>query len=126
MSFLARKSHLWEISTLVNIKISKEDGMKKQSSTVKMDNKQRVCVTRALSKEERENFSSFRMYREGGKIILEPIIEVPAKDHWIYNDPKALASLMRGIKDAEEGRLNDLGSFAKDATEDDEDKHEDT
>lgn len=94
--------------------------MRKNMSTVNMDNKQRICLTRALSKEERENFSSFRMYREGGKIVLEPIAEVPEKDHWIYKDPKALASLIKGIKDAEEGRLKDLGSFSKYATEDDE------
>ena len=52
------------------------------------------------------------VYREGAKIVLEPVIEVPAKDHWIYENPDALASLMKGIKDAEEGRLRDLGSFA--------------
>ncbi len=85
-----------------------------------MDDKQRICLTRVLSKDERENFNSFRMYREEGKIILEPVAEVPEKDHWIYKDRKALASLMKGIKDAEEGRLHDLGSFAKYA-EDDED-----
>ena len=50
--------------------------------------------------------------------MLEPIIEIPAKNHWIYKDPKALASLMKGINDVEEGRLKDLGSFAKYATED--------
>ena len=66
-----------------------------------------------LTKEEREELSKFRMYRDGAKIILEPVIEIPKKDHWIYKDPKALASLMKGIKDAEEGRLYDLGSFAK-------------
>lgn len=87
--------------------------MKKHQHTVHMDDKQRICLTRMLTKEEREDLDSFRMYREGAKIILEPVVEVPAKDHWIYKDPKALASLMKGIKDAEEGKLHDLGSFAK-------------
>jgi hypothetical protein len=92
--------------------------MKKQTSTVNMDAKQRICLTRVLSKEEREIFNSFRIYREGGKIVLEPVVEVPEKDHWIYKNPKALASLMKGIKDAEEGRLHDLGSFSQYAKED--------
>jgi hypothetical protein len=87
--------------------------MRKQQHTVHMDDKQRICLTRMLTKEEREELSAFRMYRNGAKIILEPVVEVPEKDHWIYKDPKALASLMKGIKDAEEGRLHDLGSFAK-------------
>lgn len=92
---------------------------KKESirATVNMDNKQRVSLTRVLSKEEKSLFNSFRMYRDGGRIILEPVVQVPEKDHWIYKDPKALASLMKGIKDAEEGRLHDLGSFAKYADE---------
>ena len=94
---------------------------KHKTLSVSMDTKQRVCLTRLLTKEERENFSSFRIYRDGGKIVLEPVIEVPEKDHWIYKDPKALASLMKGIKDAEEGNLHDLGSFAQYAKEDDED-----
>lgn len=92
--------------------------VRKQTSTVNMDDKQRVCLTRVLSKEEKDNFSSFRIYREGGKIVLEPICQIPEKNHWIYKDPKALASLIKGIKDAEEGRLHDLGSFAKYAKED--------
>lgn len=87
--------------------------MRKQQHTVHMDGKQRVCLTRMLTKEEREELNSFRVYREGAKIILEPVVEVPEKDHWIYKDPKAFASLMKGIKDAEEGRLHNLGSFAK-------------
>lgn len=92
--------------------------MRKQKATVNMDDKQRICLTRVLSKDERENFSSFRIYREKGKIVLEPVAQVPEKDHWIYKDRKALASLMKGIKDAEEGRLHDLGSFAKYAEDD--------
>jgi len=89
----------------------------KQKATVNMDDKQRICLIRVLSKEEREYFNAFRMYREGGKIVLEPVCHVPEKDHWIYKDSKALASLMKGIKDVEEGRLYDLGSFAKYAKE---------
>lgn len=94
--------------------------MRKQKATVSMDDKQRICLTRVLSKEERENFNSFRIYRDKGKIVLEPVVLVPEKDHWIYKDRKALISLMKGIKDAEEGRLHDLGSFAQYAEEDEE------
>lgn len=89
-------------------------------ATVNMDTKQRVSLTKVLSKEERDSFSAFRMYREGGKIILEPVFQVPEKDHWIYKDPKALASLLKGIKDVEEGRMHDLGSFANYTEEEDD------
>ena len=92
---------------------------RKQKVTVNMDDKQRVCLTRVLSTEEREYFSSFRVYRDGGKIILEPVCQVPEEDHWIYKDPDALKALMKGIKDAEEGRLHDLGSFEQYTNDDD-------
>jgi hypothetical protein len=95
--------------------------MRKKPCTVSKDDRQRICLTKVLSKEEQEDFNSFRVYRDGAKIVLEPIVEVPTKDHWIYKNPKALKSLLEGLKDAEEGRLYDLGSFAKYATEDDED-----
>ena len=90
----------------------------KQHIKINMDNLQRVSLTRLLSKEERKLFSSFRAYKEeDGRIILEPLIEVPAKEHWIYKNPVALASLMQGIEDAKAGRIKDRGSFAQYAKE---------
>lgn len=97
---------------------------KSPSAFVSMDNKQRVSLTRMLSKEERDIFSSFRIYREGSKIVLEPVFQIPERDHWIYTVPEAFTSLMKGIKDAEEGRLHDLGSFAKYAEQEDEELDE--
>jgi len=44
-------------------------------------------------------------------------VEIPAHKHWIYKNPKALGSLMRGIEDGKAGRIKDRGSFAKYAKE---------
>jgi len=33
------------------------------------------------------------------------LVEIPVRMHWIYKNPKALASLMKGIEDAKAGRL---------------------
>lgn len=85
---------------------------------INMDNFQRVSLTRLLSKEERRLFSSFKAYKEDdGRIVLEPYVEVPAKEHWIYKNPAALAALMQGMEDAKAGRIHDRGSFAKYAKE---------
>lgn len=76
---------------------------------INKDNLHRVSLTRLLSKEERQHVSAFRAYKEeDGRIILEPLVEVKAKDHWIYKNPEALASLMRGLEDAKEGRITTL------------------
>ena len=87
---------------------------------VNMDTKQRICLGRLLSKEERDAFSSFRVYREAGKFILEPLIEVPAKSHWIYKNPEAMASLQRGLEDIKAGRVNELERDFSGCIEDDE------
>lgn len=83
--------------------------MRKHTSKVQIDNKFRICLGSFLSKEERDQFSSFRVSRqEDGTIILDPLIEISAREHWIYKNPKALASLMRGIEDAKAGRIVDV------------------
>lgn len=84
----------------------------KPDITVNMDDKQKIPLTRILTKKKRELFHSFRVYWEGGRIILEPIRH-PEKGHWLYKNPEALLSVLEGIKDAEEEKLHDLGSFAK-------------
>ena len=38
---------------------------------------------------------------------------VPLHEAWLYENPKALASVRRGLQDAAEGKVHDLGSFAK-------------
>jgi len=82
--------------------------MDSKVSRVSKDEKNRISLTRVLSKEEQEAFHSFRIYRHGGKIILEPVVEFPAKDHWIYKNPKALSSLMNGLKQVKKGQIQKL------------------
>lgn len=80
--------------------------MRKHKSKVQMDNKFRICLGNFLSKEERNQLSSFQVSRQDdGTFVLDPLIEIPARDHWIYKNPEALASLMRGIEDAKAGRI---------------------
>lgn len=83
--------------------------MRKHTDKIQMDNKYRICLGSFLSKEERELLSSFRVSRqEDGKIVLDPLVEIPAREHWIYKNPEAFASLMRGIEDAKNGRIVDV------------------
>ena len=93
--------------------------MRKQDK-VRMDAKQRICLSGILTKEERETFSSFRVYRESGKIILEPLVEVPAKSEWIYKKPEAMGSLQRGLEDIKEGRVSELDRDFSEFIKDDE------
>jgi len=38
---------------------------------------------------------------------------IPASEEWLYRNPKALASVRRGLADAEAGKTISLGSFRR-------------
>lgn len=53
-----------------------------------------------------EGVSSYRARRqEDGTIVLEPFVEIPADERWLYQDKKALETLRKGLADAKAGRL---------------------
>ena len=85
-------------------------------STLRPDSKGRITLGKLA-----EGVSSFRAQQmEDGSIVLHPYAEIPAREHWIFKNPEALASLKRGLADAAAGRVHDLGDFSKYA-DDDED-----
>jgi predicted RNA-binding protein YlxR (DUF448 family) len=98
--------------------------MRKHKNKIQMDSKWRVCLGNFLSKEERDQLSSFRISRQkDGKIVLDPQVEIPAREHWIYKKPKTLASLMRGMEDAKESLIVDLDIDFTKFLEDEDKEH---
>lgn len=78
-----------------------------------MDARNRVTLTSLLTGDE--DISSFEAHREGEKIILVPMTEIPASEAWLYRNKEALASVKRGLK---KGKTHNRGSFAKHANDD--------
>ncbi|SPJ31971.1 hypothetical protein [Candidatus Protochlamydia amoebophila] len=76
---------------------------------LQLDTRNRICLTQFLPKGL--EISSFRAYQEDGKIILEPLIEVPAL---------TMSSLMKGIEDIKEGRISELDRDFSEFINDDE------
>ena len=72
---------------------------------------------------KKQNFTPISQVRPDskGRILLEPMVEIPAREKWLFENPEALASLRRSLADAKAGRVKSLGSFAKYAKEDEED-----
>ena len=54
--------------------------------------------------------SSFRAYSKDHKIILEPLVEIPANEVWLYKNKKALNKVQKGL--SQNGSIW-RGSFAK-------------
>jgi hypothetical protein len=86
-----------------------EDSDSKELYRLRPDSKGRITLGKLA-----EGVSSYRARREkDGKIVLEPFVEIPADERWLYENPKALESVRRGLADSRAGRTARKGSFAK-------------
>lgn len=78
------------------------------SYRLRPDSKGRVTLGKLA-----EGVSSYVARRQkDGRIILEPFVEIPADERWLYENREAMASVQRGIEDAKAGRLK-RASFRK-------------
>ena len=80
-----------------------------RNQTVRPDSKGRITLG-AYAK----GVSSFRIRQEkGGRLILEPYAEIPAREAWLYNNETALAKVRKGLKDAKDGKVQPRADFRK-------------
>ena len=75
--------------------------------TLSVDSRKRVCLTKILGQ---GNISSVRAYKKDNKIILEPMVEIPASEVWLYKSKEALRKVKSGLM--EKGFIK-RGSFLK-------------
>lgn len=76
--------------------------------SVKTDDKGRLILgTVAKAKSYRV------LINEVGQILLDPVVNIPERELWIWQNSVALTSLEVGIKQASSSELHDLGSFAQ-------------
>jgi hypothetical protein len=47
------------------------------------------------------------------RIILEPRVEIPAREKWLFDNKTSLSQVKRGLEDSASGRIKSRGSFAK-------------
>ncbi len=75
------------------------------------DAKKRLSLGEALG-----GATAYNIYRNNhGQLILDPVKAVPASEMWLYENPQALASVKRGLRESAEGKSVYRGSFAKHA-----------
>jgi hypothetical protein len=91
--------------------VLKNDKFSLVSKYVTMDSKKRVRLAGAVGE-------AFNVYSNSmGQIILDPVEVVPASEAWLWKNKASLASVKRGLRQAEEGPGHDLGSFTRYAKE---------
>jgi len=77
--------------------------------TIKLtvDSKKRISLTKLLSGGK---ISSVRAYKENDRIILEPMVEIPAREVWLYQNKVALEKVKKGL--SQKGTVK-RGAFSK-------------
>ncbi len=81
------------------------------------DSKGRISLSKLA-----EGVSSYNVSTDDdGRILLEPMVEIPAREKWLFENSKALAMVRRGLAESKAGLAVSRGSFAKYAKEDDDD-----
>jgi len=72
-----------------------------------LDSKKRVSLGKLLPA---GNIRSVRAYTEGHRIVLEPMMEVPVEEAWLFENKDSLKKVLTGL--SETGSVK-RGSFAK-------------
>ena len=89
-----------------------------------LDERKRISLTKAIDSlrtilgDEIDPDLRFGIYvNDLGQVLLSPEVSVPVHEVWLYRNPKALKSVLKGLQESREGELVDLGSFEKYAKE---------
>ncbi|MBL8028597.1 MAG: hypothetical protein JNL74_19385 [Fibrobacteres bacterium] len=80
--------------------------------TLAVDSRKRICLSRLF---DIDNVSSVRAYRKDDKIILEPMVEIPAHEAWLYKNKESLNKVKQGLE--QKGSIK-RGSFSKHVSHD--------
>jgi hypothetical protein len=50
-----------------------------------------------------------RIYKnDRGEVLLQPVVEIPASEAWLFQNAEAFESIKKGVKDASEGKISKL------------------
>ncbi len=72
-----------------------------------IDSKKRISLTKLLPP---GNIRSVRAYRDGHRIVLEPMMEVPVEEAWLFENRDSFKKVLTGL--SQKGSVK-RGSFAR-------------
>lgn len=86
------------------------------------DDRKRVTLTKAIDSLRQLKIGLDRVHfmvycNRAGQILLSPETTIPLHEAWLYKNPEALESVLRGMDQAKRGKLRKTKSFAKHARE---------
>ena len=73
-------------------------------ATHTVDDRHRVTLGALLNDTRR-----VRVYQNArGELLLQPIMEIPASEAWLFQNQEALQAVQKGLEDADQGRISRL------------------
>lgn len=84
-----------------------------------LDERKRITLTRAVDAlhdlfHEEPSKIRFAIYvNKAGQILLSPKTTIPLHEAWLFKNPDALHSVLRGLEQAKAGKVREIGSFAQ-------------
>ena len=81
-----------------------------QEKVLRPDSKGRINLGKLT-----QGISGFKMVydKNSNKIILEPYIEMPLQEEWLFKNREALRRVKIGLMQSSQKNIKDLGSFSK-------------
>ena len=82
----------------------KVDDEFEEVSTYTVDGRQRVTLGDLV-----KDIHRVRVYRNArGELLLQPVMEIPAAEVWLFQNPEAVAAVKQGLEDATKDRVSRL------------------
>jgi hypothetical protein len=73
----------------------------KEIGTRTIDERNRLTVGEIL-----KGCTRVRLYRnDSGEVLLQPIVEIPASELWLFSNPEAINDVREGLQDASQGKV---------------------
>jgi hypothetical protein len=96
--------------------ISSPEGTEMQKNSVKVNDEFMEIGTRAIDDRNRLTIGELlkgskrvRLYKNNrGEVLVQPVVEIPASELWLFQDKEALENVKKGLKDVAEGRISKL------------------
>ena len=76
----------------------------KEIDTRTIDERNRLTLGELM-----KGYKRVRLYKnERGEVLLQPIVEIPASELWLYQNRDAMESVLQGIQDASGDKISRL------------------
>jgi hypothetical protein len=90
--------------------IIKDENLIKVGKAIMPDSRKRVILPKTVVQ---QGISYFVYYNSVGQIVLDPQVNIPASELWLFENRDILASIDKGMVESLEGKTMNRGSFGK-------------